>query len=66
MIDLGWAAATKMAKDARVGQLLLTHMPRARRLPGFAGALPHFPATSLVDDGDVVEVVHGFQGNGVF
>jgi ribonuclease BN (tRNA processing enzyme) len=59
----GGAEAARVAKEAQVGQLLLTHMPRARRLPGLTGALPYFPATSLVDDGDVVEVVHGFQGN---
>lgn len=58
----GGKEAALVAREAQVGQLLLTHMPRSRRLPALTGALPHFAATALAEDGDVVEILHGFQG----
>jgi len=60
----GGREAALVAKEAQVGQLLLTHIPRSRRLPALTGALPHFAATALAEDGDVVEIVPGFQGQG--
>lgn len=58
----GGEEAAQVAKEAGVGQLLLSHIPRARRLPALTGAQRHFPAVALLDDGDAIEVVHGFQG----
>ena len=58
----GGEEAARVAKEAGVGQLLLSHMPRARRLPALTGAQRHFPAVALLEDGDTIEVVHGFQG----
>lgn len=58
----GGEEAARVAKEAKVGQLLLSHMPRARRLPALTGAQRHFAAVALLEDGDTIEVVHGFQG----
>jgi len=58
----GGEEAARVAKEAGVSQLLLTHMPRARRLPALTGAQRHFPAVALLEDGDAIEVVHGYQG----
>lgn len=58
----GGLEAAKVAAAAGVGQLLLSHMPRARRLPALTAAQRVFPAVALLEDGDSVEVVHQYQG----